>query len=108
MLVQLTIPKLRTAASIKSFNSQLKRYDYDLLAWRDNARLSARDTVLLDANNGAGWDLASALLRPRKIQVSKLFLLHMKNIALLPQIPKEIPKDENFPLPHFCPLPGVS
>ena len=35
--------------------------------WRVRAMLPARQTVLLDANDGEGWDLAEALLRPREV-----------------------------------------
>ena len=73
--MQLALPKLRSAASIKKFNNQLKEHRYDLMSWQESERLSSRDTALLDANYGAGWNLAEALLRPRNIQVCN-FVLH--------------------------------
>ena len=70
ILMQLAIPKLRSAANVKAFNIQLKREGYDVMAWKASERLSAKDTASLDANYGSGWNLAAALLQPRKIQVS--------------------------------------
>ena len=69
VLMQLALPKLRSSTSVKKFNNQLKEHRYDLMSWQESERLSARDTALLDANYGAGWNLAEALLRPRNIQV---------------------------------------
>lgn len=68
VMMQLAIPKLRTAANIKAFNTQLRKQGHDLMAWKQAERLSQKETALLDAADGAGWDLASALLRPRNIQ----------------------------------------
>lgn len=75
VLMQLALPKLRSSTSIKKFNNQLKEHRYDLMSWQESERLSARDTALLDANYGAGWNLAEALLRPRNIQVPSICLV---------------------------------
>jgi hypothetical protein len=50
-----------------TFNKGLKRCGYDLFLWRDanKGQLTASKTVVLDAGDGAGWELARALLRPR-------------------------------------------
>ena len=67
--MQLAIPKLRSAAGIRAFNAAYRKVRYNLAAWRASESLPARETELLDADGGAGWDLADALLRPRDIQV---------------------------------------
>lgn len=67
MLLQLALPKLRSAAGMRQFNDQMRRLRYDLAVWRESER--PRDAGVLDAEGGAGWDLAAALLRPRDIQV---------------------------------------
>ena len=36
--------------------------------WRARERLPAAQLAALDADGGAGWDLARALLRPRSLQ----------------------------------------
>jgi hypothetical protein len=40
----------------------------NLDAWRERERLPDSQLTVLDAEDGAGWDLARALLRPRKLQ----------------------------------------
>ena len=69
VLLQLAIPRLRSSVGIKQFNLQYKKARFNLQAWLDKERLPAKESVLLDADAGAGWDLAAALLRPRDIQV---------------------------------------
>lgn len=69
--MQLSIAKLRTGNGLKAFNTALKAVGFDLMAWRRKARLSPKDTTILDADDGSGWQLAEALLRPRKIQVDE-------------------------------------
>lgn len=69
VLLQLAVPKLRSASGIKNFNQQYKKARFDLKTWRASEQLTARESAVLDANNGVGWDLAAALLRPRDIQV---------------------------------------
>ena len=39
-----------------------------LQEWRVRAVLPARDTVVLDENDGEGWDLAEGLLRAREVR----------------------------------------
>ncbi len=67
--MQLSIAKLRTGTGLKAFNTALKNVGFDLLSWRRKANLSSKDTAILNADNRAGWELAEALLRPRKIEV---------------------------------------
>lgn len=58
-----------TAARLQSFHASFKRCRYDLTRWRTVSALSPAATAALDADGGAGWQLAEALLRPRKVQV---------------------------------------
>jgi len=68
-LLQLAIPSMRQDRFLKNFNTQYgPKFDYDLDAWRANSFIPARDFDLLDADGGAGWDMAKALLRPRSIK----------------------------------------
>ena len=50
-----------------TFNRSLKRCGYDLFLWRDlnRGQLNRSKTAVLDAGDGAGWELARNLLRPR-------------------------------------------
>ena len=66
-MMQLALPSLRTNSGLITFNRSLKRCGYDLFLWRDlnRGQLSRSKTAVLDAGDGAGWDLARALLRPR-------------------------------------------
>ena len=67
VMMQLALPSLRTNSGLVTFNKSLKRFGYDLFLWRDanKGQLSRSKTVVLDAGDGAGWDLARQLLRPR-------------------------------------------
>jgi hypothetical protein len=57
----LTVPELRSASAIRSFNQGLKQCDWDLEEWR--ATKGARyDFTQLDRKAAAGWDLAMKLL----------------------------------------------
>ncbi|KAI8468751.1 MAG: protein kinase [Monoraphidium minutum] len=64
LLVQMAVPQLRSSASIRLFNSQLRSFDYDLEAWRRGPGRSY-DFTQLDRQGGAGWDLAQRLLAKR-------------------------------------------
>ena len=59
---------------MQSFHASFKRCRYDLNRWRTVSSLQPQHTALLDANDGAGWELAAMLLRPRKVQVGNLSL----------------------------------
>lgn len=67
--MQLAVPKLRSASALRTFNKALQNCKCDLSEWRARERLQRSQTAFLDTDNGAGWDLAQALLRPRKLQV---------------------------------------
>ena len=70
MLMQLAVPSLRAPRAFRAFNAALRGNGCNLLAWRASARLPASQTAVLDAQGGTGWDLAAALLRPRRVQVT--------------------------------------
>ena len=69
VLLQLTVPKLRPMQSPRDFTKLLQREDCDIYAAVKAARLPAKHTALLDADEGAGWDLLAGLLRPRSVEV---------------------------------------
>jgi len=65
LLVQLGVPRLRKASTLATFSTALvSRHGNDLIAWRDAERVTS---PVLDADGGAGWDLAAALLRARNV-----------------------------------------
>lgn len=57
-------PSLRSDNGLIQFNRQLKRCNYDLQAWREGQEKrslpdsTARGFAMLDADDGAGWELA--------------------------------------------------
>ncbi|KAK9838686.1 hypothetical protein WJX74_001413 [Apatococcus lobatus] len=69
VLLQLAVPKLRQMQSLRDFTKLLKREDCDIYAALKAARLPAKHTALLDADNGVGLDLLAGLLRPRSVEV---------------------------------------
>ncbi len=63
--MQLAIPSLRTDNNLIAFNRKLKDANYDLRRWRAEELRSSKVSrdleeglELLDAEGGAGWDLA--------------------------------------------------
>lgn len=68
VMLQLSLPFLRQGSSLKNWKQTMIRLNHDVKAWRDKAALSSRQTQILDANGGAGWDLVEGLLRPRDIE----------------------------------------
>ncbi|GLI68475.1 hypothetical protein VaNZ11_012901 [Volvox africanus] len=70
VMLQLAIPATRTDRALRNFNAAYgPKYKYDLAAWRKGTHMSSRDCALLDADDGAGWELLQSLLAPRHIQV---------------------------------------
>ena len=67
---QLAVPTMCSDRAIKSFISNFERHEHDLQHWRQSATLLSRHTQILDANDGAGWDLLQRMLRPRRIEQS--------------------------------------
>ncbi|PPD80655.1 hypothetical protein GOBAR_DD22406 [Gossypium barbadense] len=61
-------PSLRTDSALIQFNRQLKRCDYDLVAWRNTVEPRASPDLrkgfeLLDLDNGIGWELLTSMVR---------------------------------------------
>jgi hypothetical protein len=65
LFLQMAIPQLRPAANQRGFNGELAKCGGDLQTWRESRRAARYDYSLLDADGGAGWDLATRLLAPR-------------------------------------------
>ncbi|GAQ91275.1 hypothetical protein KFL_007560030 [Klebsormidium nitens] len=66
VLMQLAVPTLRYDRNLAQFNVQLAASGYDLDKWRrSKLNFAQAELEILDANGGAGWDLARSLLRPR-------------------------------------------
>ncbi|XP_066366901.1 serine/threonine-protein kinase STN7, chloroplastic-like isoform X1 [Miscanthus floridulus] len=68
IFLQMAFPSLRTDSSLIQFNRQLKRYDYDLQAWRNlvEPRATAelrRGFDIMDLDNGIGWELLTSMVR---------------------------------------------
>ena len=75
VLLCLALPRLRTDEGLSKFLEEFEEAGFDLDAWRAaHHRPSGgapADCAALDADGGAGWALARALLRPRQISVGK-------------------------------------
>ncbi|KAL5991345.1 hypothetical protein ACLOJK_012252 [Asimina triloba] len=65
-LMQMAIPSLRSSSGLKNFNTELKRFGYDLRKWRENTRTKP-DLRILDLESGRGWDLSTKLISERGI-----------------------------------------
>ncbi|KAK3272760.1 hypothetical protein CYMTET_18961, partial [Cymbomonas tetramitiformis] len=93
--MQLCCPPLRSELGLQRFNRELKEYNYDLSKWRRYRSMRQADTVLLDAGNGAGWDLAQQMLlrkpkrRPTALAASQheFFSAKLSESTLLPREP---------------------
>jgi len=62
ILMQLSLPCLRSDTQLQRFNREFRRFKYDLMRWKRSRRFTKAETRLLDADGGAGWDLAQLLL----------------------------------------------
>jgi hypothetical protein len=62
--MQMAVPTLRSPASLKAFNSELKFAGYNMNKWREGTRLRP-DLRILDIDKGRGWDLATKLISQR-------------------------------------------
>ena len=71
-LMQLAVVGLREPAHLDACVSELEALDWDVQAWRaEKSAGTGYDFAALDANGGAGWALAAALVAPdRKARVS--------------------------------------
>lgn len=54
--------------TLQAFHTGFKRCRYNLDRWRTVSTFKPHQTAVLDANGGAGWELAEALLRPREVE----------------------------------------
>ncbi|WCJ24594.1 hypothetical protein M5689_006542 [Euphorbia peplus] len=66
MFLQMAFPGLRSDSNLIQFNRQLKRCDYDLVAWRKSVEPRAgadlrRGFELLDLDGGIGWELITSM-----------------------------------------------
>lgn len=70
IMLQLCFPYLRDSERLLTFKNEFARHCYDLSEWRAHDRVvvssSCRGEALLDAAQGAGWALATALLTPKR------------------------------------------
>jgi len=69
ILLQISVPTFRADAGLRRFAQGFERCEYDLAKWREQygRKLRASDTAVLDAEDGAGWELMGDLLRPRDL-----------------------------------------
>ncbi|PKI60504.1 hypothetical protein CRG98_019158 [Punica granatum] len=68
IFMQMAFPSLRTDSGLIQFNRQLKRCDYDLVAWRKSVQPRAGPELrkgfeLLDLDGGIGWELLTSMVR---------------------------------------------
>lgn len=77
------IPSLRTDSNLIQFNRQLKRCEYDLVAWRKTVEPRASSDLrkgfeLLDLDGGKGWELLTSMVRykARRRTSAKTALAH--------------------------------
>ncbi|CAL52044.1 Serine/threonine-protein kinase, active site [Ostreococcus tauri] len=76
IMLQICIPSLSHPDKLTKFKSELEQCDFNLQKWRTKFDKSASpvgvsDVSVLDADEGAGWDLASQLLKTdRKERIS--------------------------------------
>lgn len=68
IFLQMAFPSLRTDSGLIQFNRQLKRCEYDLVAWRKSVEPRAgsdlrRGFELLDLDGGIGWELVTSMVR---------------------------------------------
>ena len=64
LLLQLSVPQLRSGKQLDNLKSQLRACGEDLKTWREEYG-DAYDLSLLDRKGGQAWDLATQLVRPR-------------------------------------------
>jgi len=65
VLLQLAVPRLRTDVALKRFRDELEACGGELMTWREQKGATG-DDMLLGLDDGAGWDLAAALMCPRR------------------------------------------
>jgi serine/threonine protein kinase len=73
ILMQLSVKQLRQDIGLQTFNTHIKRAGYDLDVWRKRCSISSEEFAILDADGGAGWELAKAMLQPRHDRASSIW-----------------------------------
>lgn len=68
IFLQMAFPSLRSDSALIQFKRQLKRCDYDLVAWRKTVEPRATPDLrkgfeLLDLDGGIGWELLTSMVR---------------------------------------------
>jgi len=66
LLLQLSVPEMRSGKQLDNFQSQLRSCGEDLMQWREEYG-DLYDLSLLDRKGGLAWDLVQQLVRPRDI-----------------------------------------
>lgn len=70
-MLQLCLTSLRTERGLEAFNLVYgDKYKYSLSAWKKAVSLTAKETDLLDADNGAGGKTGSSSLCFRRGEVA--------------------------------------
>eukprot|EP00798_Chlamydomonas_sp_ICE-L_P009914 gene9914-7782_t len=68
VLLQLAVPSLRSSKGLRQFNKTFgPKFNYNLRSWKRNSHLPKKEFEILDAMDGAGWQLLGDLLQPRMI-----------------------------------------
>lgn len=83
IFLQMAFPSFRTDSNLIQFNRQLKRCEYDLIAWRKTVKPRASPELrkgfeLLDLDGGVGWELLTSMVRykARRRTSAKAALAH--------------------------------
>ena len=64
IFLQMTVPQMRKNNFFRTFQREIKKFEYDLDDWRKSPASSAKqcDFSLLDKKLGSGWDLACKMV----------------------------------------------
>ena len=73
IFLQMTVPQMRKSYNFfRTFQREIKKFDYDLKGWRESKLSSASqcDFAELDAKFGSGWDLACKMVTLKEKRIS--------------------------------------
>ncbi|QDZ19188.1 protein kinase [Chloropicon primus] len=72
IFLQMTVPQMRKANFFRTFQREMKKFDYDLQEWRRSKASSASqaDFSELDTKFGSGWDLACKMISLKSKRIS--------------------------------------
>lgn len=72
IFLQMTVPQMRKSNFFRTFQREIKKFDYDLKGWRESKLSSAKqcDFAELDAKFGSGWDLACKMVALKEKRIS--------------------------------------